>query len=129
LAILVPALPCIAGYALSWVIHRIQSEIYFGNPDWYLEGLWPEKPPFLFLWQPPARGPGRDRVWKWRSDNLTVTVSLVYLAASEQTVLPGFGFAFALWISAHGHGIITYHYNLSSSSKNFTTCFNPAVWR
>jgi hypothetical protein len=30
---------CIAGYALSSVIHRIQSEIYFGNPDGYMEWL------------------------------------------------------------------------------------------
>ncbi len=30
---------CIARYALSRVIHRIQSEIYFGNPDWYLKWL------------------------------------------------------------------------------------------
>ncbi len=30
---------CITVYALSWVIHRIQSEIYFGNPDWYTKWL------------------------------------------------------------------------------------------
>jgi hypothetical protein len=30
---------CIAGYALSRVIRRIQSEIYFGNPDWFMEWL------------------------------------------------------------------------------------------
>ncbi len=28
---------CIAGYALSRVIHRIQSENLFGNPDWYIK--------------------------------------------------------------------------------------------
>ncbi len=27
---------CIAGYALSRVIHRIQSEVYFGSPNWYM---------------------------------------------------------------------------------------------
>jgi hypothetical protein len=30
---------CIVGYALSRVIHRIQSGIYFGNSDWYMEWL------------------------------------------------------------------------------------------
>ncbi len=32
---------CIAGYALSRVIPRIQPEIHFGNPEWYTE--WSEK--------------------------------------------------------------------------------------
>jgi hypothetical protein len=30
---------CIAGYALSRVIHRIQSGTFIGNPDWYIEWL------------------------------------------------------------------------------------------
>jgi hypothetical protein len=69
---------CIAGYALSRVIHRIHSEICFGNPDWFMEWLgtvdrrYPAYhsdlriPPFPILWQPPLPHPmGRDRVWKW----------------------------------------------------------------
>jgi hypothetical protein len=82
----------IVGYALSQVIHPIQSEIYFGNPDWYMEWLGKDRqypayhsdlrvpPPLPFLWQPPP--PLVIWVWKLWLDNLTVT--LTYLAKWEE---------------------------------------------
>jgi hypothetical protein len=47
---------CIARYALSRVIHRIQSEIFFGNPGWYLEWLGTvdhRYPAYHSAWEPP----------------------------------------------------------------------------
>ncbi len=81
---------CIVGYALSRVIHRIRSEIYFGNPDWYVYVMvrygWPlvsglsfrpenPPPPHPFLWQPSSSHPNGMwyRVWEWWSDDLTVS--------------------------------------------------------
>ncbi len=82
---------CIAGYALSWVIHRIQSEIIiwkpwlvyrmvgYGSPS--VSGLVfrPENPPPPFCGNPPIPVE-HDRVWEWWWNNLTA-VWLVYLAA------------------------------------------------
>ncbi len=88
-------LKCIAGYALSRVIHRIQSEIIFhGNPNLYMELLGtvdrqypsyhldlrtpPPPLPVFLLATPPPPPPSIGNVWEWWSDNLNV--SLVYLA-------------------------------------------------
>ncbi len=111
----------------------------------------PENTPSVGNPLPPS--PKCGKVWKWWSDNLTV--SLVYLAAwvkvyprvpilsfriinnysekqpSGWLVLLRIFSVFAVWISAYGHGASPFSSQItvtfSSPWRNITTCSNPGV--
>jgi hypothetical protein len=71
-----------------------------------------------------------SRMVKWYTqERLFWAIDFLFWEAIEQSVLPGYGLAFALWISAQRHRIITifitYHYHLEESHHLFQV--NPGV--